>query len=551
MSKEQTFETRLLSSLAKVFADEELKDPVFAQGSALLGESYAFQVAYRRNGWGVRPLRVRAESALGERVSIRAVGLVPSEMPCYADHDDNVLRTTPGLYPDPLYPLETVELSANPGQWRSVWVTVEVTKDVQQGNYPITVVFETNEGEALGSETFELNVVAAALPQQKLIHTDWFHTDCIASVYGDEVFSEAHWNRIEQFIETAAKHGMNMILTPLFTPPLDTAVGGERPTVQLVDVKQTGPDTYSFGFDLLKRWVDLSLARGIEYFEFSHLFTQWGVKHAPKIVAEVEGETKQIFGWDTDASGQPYRTFLGQLLPELVKFIKQHGLEQRSYFHVSDEPGMDHLEAYQSASEILNEHLSEFPVIDALSDYAFYEKGLVKNPIPANNHIEPFLENEVPNLWTYYCCAQYKQVSNRFFNMPSARNRIIGLQMYKFRIAGFLHWGYNFYYSQYSIREIDPFRETSAGNAFASGDSYLVYPGENGPIESLRLEVFNEALQDLRALELLESYIGRDRVVALLDEGLDKPITFSEYPHDQEWLLAKREQINKLIAEHQ
>jgi hypothetical protein len=77
-----------------------------------------------------------------------------------------------------------------------------------------------------------------------------------------------------------------------------------------------------------------------------------------------------------------------------------------------------------------------------------------------------------------------------------------------------------------------------------------VYPGEQGPIETLRLEVFYEALQDLRALELLESKIGRDRVVAMLEEGLDKPITFSEYPTDAAWLLDKRELINRAIAEY-
>ena len=39
-----------------------------------------------------------------------------------------------------------------------------------------------------------------------------------------------------------------MLLTPVFTPPLDTAIGGERRTVQLVDVHVT-ENGYTFGFD--------------------------------------------------------------------------------------------------------------------------------------------------------------------------------------------------------------------------------------------------------------------------------------------------------------
>jgi hypothetical protein len=133
--------------------------------------------------------------------------------------------------------------------------------------------------------------------------------------------------------------------------------------------------------------------------------------------------------------------------------------------------------------------------------------------------------------------------------MPSARNRIIGMQLYKFDIRGFLQWGYNFWYSQYSRYPVDPFRVTDAGYAFPSGDAFVVYPGEDGPIESLRLEVFYEALQDLRALKLLESLIGRDTVLNILEEGLDEPISFTKYPIDMEWLLKKREQINRIIEE--
>lgn len=266
-------------------------------------------------------------------------------------------------------------------------------------------------------------------------------------------------------------------------------------------------------------------------------------------MAAVDGEKRRIFGWETDAAGEAYREFLGEFLPALVAFIKENGLEERSYFHVSDEPSREHLEQYRTVSAMLREHLGEFPIIDALSDYAFYELGLIGIPIPANDHIEPFLAHGVEPRWTYYCVSQRQQVSNRFFHMPSSRNRIIGLQLYKFGMQGFLHWGFNFWYSQYSRKAIDPFRITDADMSFPSGDAFLVYPGEDGPIESIRLEVFAEALQDLRALELLEARIGKEAVVALLEEGLERPITFSDYPRSAAWLLEVRERVNGKIGD--
>lgn len=544
MSINESVETRCLSSLAKVFPDEYPKDASVQKGSALWGETYAFQVAYRLKG--NRPINVKVEvqSDWSAGIQIRSVGLVPSEFPIYQDHDGGVLRDTPGLYPDPLYPIEEGEITAFPNQWRSVWVSVDVTDRMQMGVHPIQLVFKTKNGSKIAEETFELEVVPVELPEQQLIHTQWLHTDCLADQYDVAVFSERHWELIDQYVETAAAHGVNMILTPLFTPPLDTEVGSERPTVQLVDVEKVGND-YHFSFDRLSRWIECCTKRGVVYFEMAHFFTQWGAHHAPKIVAEVDGAEEKIFGWETDASGDDYKGFLSQFLPALVDFIQTNQIDERLYFHVSDEPNMAHLASYQNASDIIRLYLGDFPVIDALSDYAFYEKGLVKNPIPATNHIEPFLEHDVPDLWTYYCCAQYQEVSNRFFSFPSARNRMIGMQLYKHDIKGFLQWGYNFWFSQLSRGTIDPFRNTDAGYGFPSGDAFMVYPGKDGPIESLRLEVFYEALQDMRALQLLEQKVGKEQVVSMIESGLEEPLTFKRYPLDGEWLLEMRKKINR------
>ncbi|MBJ9987767.1 MULTISPECIES: DUF4091 domain-containing protein [Paenibacillus] len=550
MNQNQVFQTRLLSSLSKVFPDGQGTEHPVTGGSMLSNETYAFQAAYWTDS-PVNDLKVIVDAPAALQVTVRRVGLVPSGFPVYPDHDEHVLRAEPGLFPDPLYPLdEDQAIAAAPGEWQSVWITLQTKGQTPAGSYPITVRFTSGDGEVAGEETFQLELIPEELPPQKLIHTEWFHADCLATYYNLDVFSKEHWQVIGQFIDTAVKHGMNMILTPVFTPPLDTEVGGERPTVQLVDVTVTGENQYAFGFDRLARWVELCDEKGIRYFEFSHLFTQWGAKHAPKIIASVDGNPQKIFGWETDATGEAYRLFLEQFVPALTEWIHANDLSERSYFHISDEPGADHLESYGYASKLLGGLLQGFPIIDALSDYDFFENGLVKTPIPASNHIEPFLEHNVQPLWTYYCCSQYKEVANRFMCFPSARNRILGYQLYKFDAAGFLHWGYNFYYSQYSKSEIDPYETTDAGKAFPSGDPFIVYPGPGGvPVESIRLEVMNEALQDLRALQLLESKIGRENVLKALEEDLPEPITFSRYPREEEWLIAKREWVNRKIKE--
>jgi len=114
-----------------------------------------------------------------------------------------------------------------------------------------------------------------------------------------------------------------------------------------------------------------------------------------------------------------------------------------------------------------------------------------------------------------------------------------------------LHWGFNFYNSQCSVRQINPFYETSSGYAFTSGDAYMVYPGRGGqPLDSIRQMVFFHGLQDLRALRLLESLTSREYVMGIVEAGLDKPLEFDVFPKEPEYLLALRRRVYSEIKKH-
>ena len=286
---------------------------------------------------------------------------------------------------------------------------------------------------------------------------------------------------------------------------------------------------------------------GIEYFEMSHLFSQWGAKYAPKVVATVNGKEEKIFGWHTPAIGE-YTRFLESFLPQLTGKLREWGIADVTYFHISDEPREEHLETYKAAKESLGNMLDGFHTFDALSSYEFYRHGLIDKPVPGNNEIEEFLANGLTDMWTYYCTGQFYEVSNRFMSMPSARNRIYGVQLYKYEIIGVLHWGYNFYNSQYSIEHINPYEVTDASGAFPSGDPFLVYPGADGyPEESLRIMVHDEAMTDLRALKLLESLTSREHVMELIEGNLPEPLTFKRYPKSDMYIIQLRERVNSEI----
>ena len=548
--------TRITSSLEKCFLDEPVEQhPVLREASMLRNERFSFQLVCRDEREGVMSwdtfVSVEVDSPLARAVTLRTVEQVATLMPVYTyRHDDNYLRTTPGLYPDLLLPLR-YQGRVRPQQnvTFALWVDVEMEGGLPAGTWPITLrLTGDTSGEVLAEETLQLTVIPADLPPQTTLCTQWVHTDCLADVYNVPVFSDRYWEIVENFVRLAAKNGQNMLLTPIFTPPLDTQVGGERPTVQLLDITVEN-GAYRFGFEKLDRWVAMAHRCGITHFEMAHLFTQWGAAHAPKVMATVDGEYKRIFGWDTDATGPAYAAFLQAMLPALTAHLRALGIAENCVFHISDEPSAQVLEAYMAARRIAAPLLEGFPIMDALSNVDFYRSGAVEHPIPANNHIEPFLQENIPGLWTYYCCSQNTDVANRFVAMPAARSRILGVQMYKYNIAGFLHWGYNFYYSQYSQDKIEPFA-TNDGYGFSpAGDSYIVLPARDGtPYATMRLPVFADAFQDIRAMQLCEQLCGRETVLQLIEEDCDTPITFSSYPRDAAYLLNLREKINAKIA---
>ncbi len=539
------------SSLAKIFPDE-VPEYMLTEASALQGERYSFQLAYlAENNRG--SARIKVDSKLP--VSVRKVELVPVRF-CGRMFDDDMISSSPGLYPDYLAPLDNggKDLPLMLKQYRAAWFTVDIPTDFPAGRYEITVELTGMDysGETgVWSGSFTLEIIGAKLPELLMKYTCWLHGDCLASHYHTEIFSPRYWEILEKFIANAVDHGVNMLLTPLLTPPLDTEPGKERLTNQLVKISLE-KGVYSFDFSNVEKFVRLAQKLGIKYFEIPPLFTQWGAAAAPKVVAETDGKERKIFGWDTPSDSPEYRKFLTELLTAFTTFLRKNSWEKLFVFHCSDEPAAEQLTVYRDCQEFLQRLLSGFSVMDALSSVEFYRQQVIQEPVVSIGTVDEFVSAGMTPGWIYYCSNPPTIFPNRFINMPSARNRVMGLLFYRYNVKGFLHWGFNFYYSYLSRDVLDPFFSTDAGGNYPAGDPFLVYPGRDGtPEDSIRHEVFFEALQDLRALKLLETLTGKEEVERFLDSSVTgKRMKMDNYPKGEKNLLDIRNYINSRIKEY-
>lgn len=551
-----SLQMKTVSSLEKCFLDEALETKREKKSFVMFAnEKLSFQVMYRAEvideGIASYSGDLKTGGALAPYAAVRMVANVPNQFPTYnVSPGGEFLRTEPGLYPDLIRPLVYPGRIPLPhSQTHALWVDIQLPEDFAAGTYDFTLSLNDRSGP-MASVTAEVTVLSAKLPAQTFIHTEWFYTDCIANYYHVRAFSKQHWKHIEGYMRTAVENGINMIMTPVFTPELDTYVGGERLTTQLVDIELTADGTYAFEFSKLHQWIDLALDCGVQYFEIPHFFTQWGAKAAPKIVVKVNGRRQKYFGWHTESTGEKYKNFLAQFIPALVGEFRKRGLDHKCYYHISDEPNIKALDHYRACKEMVAPYLEGYPIIDALSELEFYTSGAIAKPAPNTRSAHKFHEAGIPGLWAYYCGGGRAGVSDRSISMPAHRTRMLGVQLYYYNIEGFLHWGYNFYNSRFSHTVLDPYGNTEGCYFSPAGDAFLVYPGSDGTAwPSIRLNALREAMDDIRALQLYEAKFGREAAESLILEGTDGTFTFTHYPTDPLYLPNLREKIAAAFAE--
>jgi hypothetical protein len=85
---------------------------------------------------------------------------------------------------------------------------------------------------------------------------------------------------------------------------------------------------------------------------------------------------------------------------------------------------------------------------------------------------------------------------------------------------------------------------TGGDYAYLNGDGVMLYPGENGPIGSTRLEVVRDGLEDFELLRQYRTQFGNDAITKIL-----APVTqgVSRYTRDTKILNTARLKMLKAI----
>ena len=106
--------------------------------------------------------------------------------------------------------------------------------------------------------------------------------------------------------------------------------------------------------------------------------------------------------------------------------------------------------------------------------------------------------------WFYTCLAPQGDFANRFLEQPLIKTRLIHWLNFKYGATGYLHWGFNQWFTGNN-----PYKETTrmneeGGNTLPGGDSWIVYPNNGKLYGSIRLEAMRDGIADYTLLKMLE-----------------------------------------------
>ncbi|MBQ7936298.1 MAG: DUF4091 domain-containing protein [Clostridia bacterium] len=523
------------SCLEKVTVDFDRFKKPYDHAVALIGEEIAYQIVLYNDKGSSEPFTVEDRSDLP--VHLHLVKQVPITWPYRQNADGGeYLLDKPGILPDCLVPIKSGEQIMIGPNLTVLWVCAQAPI-AHKCHYRIRF-FSENE-EVCSDFTCEVLDHELSRPSMKIF--EHIYPTSVALDHHVPLFSDVHWSLLERYFAMAAKHGVTDLLTPIF--PVSYPSIGVHEAVQLVQIEKE-KSRYHFHYDLFDCWVLLARKQGIHRFVFPPLFPHIKTHQALPFVAYNGYRNEPLFE-DIDCFDPQYRVFITAFLRSLAKHLREMNLDCQVSFQLTDGVSEEHLETYIACKMMVYDLIQKFNIMDPVSNLGLYRRNLFASPIIPLGKLYQFLEE--PTLYSigYFDPSGYSPVADLLIAGSSARLRSLGLLSYKYNITALFNRGFNYSNSAGAAQHA---LNLDGGNAYPSGAMSLVYPGQEGPLPSIRLKLLQYALQDLRALEALEMYLSHEQILAMIRR--ECPVEMDKANTNAEKLLVFREKVNRLLIQY-
>lgn len=396
-------------------------------------------------------------------VTAAVVGFVKTSKPLYqVDHV--------GWWPDPIMTnLDTFDIRK--GDLQSIWYAVRVPGKQRPGLYKGTLTIKPGNAAAVEIPV-RLKVWDFALPERPSLPTSVaVNTN---AVYGSEQHDKARMKRLnEAFDRFVMEHRTNPGQLYRSSPPDE---------------------------ETLIRW------NGLGATDFNILAIRR---------ADVDNATMTL----RPEKAKQVRERIRQTL----QIVEKNRITARPYVYVFDEAGPEFFPALENITAWLNKEFPGLYTLTTTFDASCGTRSGIKSvkafcPLTPvyNLHTAGLSRQQGHDVWWYVCCGPRRPFANVLLESPALDTRLLmGVMPYAYGADGFLYYSMTRPKNNNDKRLVDGPYTNWNPNSYTdrkgkyNGDGLLIYPGQDGPISSIRMENWLDGLEDYEYLKLLEDQINR------------------------------------------
>ncbi|MEV5954754.1 glycoside hydrolase domain-containing protein [Streptomyces sp. NPDC051987] len=461
----------------------------------------------------------------GRSTQVRFVKYVPvqrskSEMDWSATIDQVSSATevsgdrNPDVVGDPLAEGTSVDVPAYAAQ--PLWFTFHIPKTAKPGTYTGAVTVTADDGTKV-TYPLSVQVADAAVPDPKdysFFLDVWAQPETMALNSGVELWSDDHWKLIEAYDRDLASRGQKVINTTIVDNPWhhQWSLGTRQsqtatPYSSMVAWKWDG-SRFSFDFSRWDKYVRTALKAGLgpDIGAFSMLAFQDG-EH----LTYTDTRTGRTVYENVDLDGDRWREAWGAFLPAFEQHVTAKGWLDHTWLSFDERPVGTMTVVKDFVHEVAPAFDDRISVAGSVSDESLASDLSVSwdtiDQMTAETAEERRRAGKITTFYVYGAPAH----PNTLSYSPAVEARMLPWIAAQRHLDGFLRWSYNSWTA-------DPF--TQPVHIFSQGDEYLVYPGKNGPMSSIRWEQLKEGIEDFELVDELRKKEVDDKDSAALTDAL-------------------------------
>ncbi|MDD3927262.1 MAG: DUF4091 domain-containing protein [bacterium] len=433
-----------------------------------------------RDRFPIKGLTVNAEIANGLPVSVSALGLL--NFPEEATH-----------LPDPLLESGKCDVSAN--STMTYILQMMIPEDTSPGRYrgSAHILADSHEGMDLEFDVDILPGTLRSTPYAPKINF-WPNWTVFCRTYDLELWSTEFWSLAEKFLAELATGGMNVItvavLEDAFRYPLPPEYYHMNAWPSMIRWIRHADGNYRFDYDIYDRYVELNMRLGINAEIECHSMLPCKMQ-TPWLTYYDEKEGRTV-SYETDYTADDYLHAWEAFLADFAEHNRRRGWLDKITICPYDEP--QDIPSFRMVADIVRRVAPEMRVTAAIMAEKAWEGRdaldiVTFNPDYYDAGIHRRLEEEGKEVRWYNCCAP--MWGNTLLHCPLSDAYRIPWITVANSFKGYLRW------SAFNWTD-EPWTDPAFN--WPTGDTYLLYPGKDGPVTGLRWEAYKMGLSDLHLL---------------------------------------------------